>query len=735
MSLCLLLVAMLTLIFTAARLHAAKDIVLFDFEKNDALVDWQNDDGAFRLAGKDAPYYKVKVQNAQGERFLFSLGLDKPHNALVGSITSPVFIIERDYINFRLGGDRSWPEHLGAQLLVEGEVVRSSTGNETIPSLSFNMLPLNWNVKAYKGKKARILINDFTPYGSIGTDHFVMSDTPVGWRSDATVRYAEMYRPAFHATAPTGRTQDANGLFYYKGLWHLGYQLRYTDGGGTSWGHSVSRDLIHWEARGEMVPVGLTCIAISGGATIDHLNISGLKKGDDDPILLTYTVVPPGVSMANPETPYSKVRKAGDAHYYPALAYSTDGGRTWTKTLEPLLQYGNPEMLTYDKANAYTLDGGKTWVRDPTPLLGPGGFKKDRDAKVIWFEPTKDWIMIWHLSQNNTRNVTSFGLYRSKDLKKWELFQTIPQGWECPDMFEMPVMDKNGIPTGQRYWVINRGGAEYWVGTFDGKQFVPMSINDSVNPYEFMTFDNPAYTPSRFMRRVMYRSGYYAAQNFTNAPDNRQIQMAWPGRGKRDENTPGSPFDGQLTFPMELTLRDTGNGIVLEHMPVREIESIYSKRHTRANITLSEGVSKNLVPLSSNLLDIDVTLAAGDAREFGLEIHGEKILYDTKDNRLRAFRDYDQTTSQWVEKSTPVVLQDGKISLRILVDRMSIEVCINNGVYITTAIIYPQDDFVDLGFISEGGRAMIERLVVNEIECDPSNIHRRAETAPCNLSP
>lgn len=699
---------------------AAPDIVLFDFEGNSPLQGWKSEGDAFFVAEATAPYHgKIRIENVQGGHFLYSFDTARRTNTPVGSLTSPEFVIERDYINFFLGGGRGFPDRIGAQLLVDGKVVRSSTGRESRPGISLKLVQLSWEVRAFRGKTARIVFQDRTPYGTTAADHFVMSDTPQGYRSDATVRFAEMYRPAFHATAARGRSGDANGLFYYNGLWHMGCQLHYVDGGATGWGHSVSKDLVHWTVLDDMIPVGLDGAAFSGGATVDHLNTSGLKNGKDDPILLFYTLLPPGSGGAFPDTPYSKAPKAADIRYRPAIAYSTDGGMSFVKTTDPVFQYGNPRMLTYDKRNKYTLDGGKTWVGDPSTLLGSGGFGKDRDGKVFYYEPTKDWIMIWHLSQNNNRPNTSFGLYRTKDFKKWELFQTIPCGmWECPDMFEMPAIDRNGKPTGQRYWIINRGGVEYLIGTFDGNEFCPISANDPSNPYESMRISDPRFDTKRFLRRVTYKSGYYAAQTFANAPENRIVQVSWMSENKVSDNMPGSPWENMMSFPVELTLRDTGKGLVLEHMPAREIQQTYTAKHERRNLPLADGVTKNLVPIKSGLLDIDVTFDAGDAREFGLTVLGETITYKVRERQLWAFRSLGEDGVDWTPKFTTVPLEDNKISLRILVDRCSVEVSINQGIYRTTAIVYPQNDDVALDFFSRGATARIESLSVREIESE-----------------
>ncbi|WP_030338321.1 glycoside hydrolase family 32 protein [Streptomyces sp. NRRL S-1022] len=243
--------------------------------------------------------------------------------------------------------------------------------------------------------------------------------------------YSETYRPQFHFTPQKNWMNDPNGLVYYQGEYHLFYQYNPNGNswGDMSWGHAVSKDLVHWKE----LPLSLSHddqeMVFSGSAVVDWNNTTGFGTKKNPPMVAIYT---------------SAYRNGGKQAQ--SLAYSTNRGRTWTK------YQGNP-----------VLD------------IGSGEF---RDPKVQWYAPTKSWLMTVSLS---TEHKVRF--YSSKNLKDWDLLSEFgPAGatggvWECPDLFPLAV---DGDPHHIK-WVlvvnINPGGiaggsaAQYFIGDFDGTTF------------------------------------------------------------------------------------------------------------------------------------------------------------------------------------------------------------------------------------------------------------------------
>jgi uncharacterized protein (DUF608 family) len=95
-------------------------------------------------------------------------------DALTGSLTSPGFKIEKDFIAFLIGGG-DFLNEVGMKLWVDGTVVREATGRD-----SENLLAKSWDVKELKGKVAVIEVFDHSTieWGHILVDQIVFTDDP-----------------------------------------------------------------------------------------------------------------------------------------------------------------------------------------------------------------------------------------------------------------------------------------------------------------------------------------------------------------------------------------------------------------------------------------------------------------------------------------------------------------------------------------------------------------------------
>ena len=134
----------------------------------------------------------------------------------------------------------------------------------------------------------------------------------------------EKFRPAYHHTPLYGWMNDPNGMFYKDGVWHLYYQ--YNPYGSQwenmTWGHSTSKDLIHWEAQPLAIESDWLGAIFSGSAVVDKDNTAGFGR---NAVIAMYT-------------------SAGAAQTQ-SIAYSADGGQTFTKYAgNPVITYNAPDF-------------------------------------------------------------------------------------------------------------------------------------------------------------------------------------------------------------------------------------------------------------------------------------------------------------------------------------------------------------------------------------------------------
>ncbi len=236
----------------------------------------------------------------------------------------------------------------------------------------------------------------------------------------------ELERPLIHFAAHTGWTNDPNGLVYADGVYHLYFQ--YNPFGlvwnNMTWGHAVSRDLLHWSQEDSVMFPDESGVMFSGCGLNNERGLLDLPK---DALLFFYT--------------------------------AAGGGNEWSKNLE------------FTQKIAYSLDGGSTLVKMKEPCL-PTLAKENRDPKVFWHEASKAYVMSLFMKDND------FAIFRSQDLIHWEQSDsfTLQDAWECPDLLFLTSEE------GETCWFFWSADGFYYQGDFDGYRF----RTDGVKHYAYV---------------------------------------------------------------------------------------------------------------------------------------------------------------------------------------------------------------------------------------------------------
>lgn len=471
----------------------------------------------------------------------------------------------------------------------------------------------------------------------------------------------DKFRPQIHFSPKEAWMNDPNGMVYYDGEYHLFYQY-YPDStvwGPMHWGHAVSPDMVHWEH----LPIALypdeLGYIFSGSAVIDWNNTTGFQTGEHPPMIAIFTH----------HEPVGASEEGNNTYQYQSIAYSNDKGRTWTK------YEGNPVV--------------------PNP-----GIKDFRDPKVSWHEESGQWLMVFAA-------LDRVKFYTSPNLIDWTFQSDFGANdgshggvWECPDLFELPVEG-----TDETKWVlllsINPGGpnggsaTQYFVGDFDGKTFTNIHEPESTQWLD--------YGPDN-----------YAGVTWGDIPeeDGRRLFIGWMGNWNYAQVVPTEKWRSAMTLPRSLHLtKNNETGVYsVASRPVKELESIEGKQIKVEGKTMQPQTMFNLIDSDSEELSIpfkstisvglsdksgaafDIVLDNPETKEqLVLRFENETLYIDRGNAGLTDFADNFSNQAS----SAPIdhLLKGQELKIELFVDESSIEVFLNDGAVVMTAIFFPTEAY------------------------------------------
>ena len=472
----------------------------------------------------------------------------------------------------------------------------------------------------------------------------------------------ESFRPVYHHTPAYGWMNDPNGMFYKDGVYHLYFQYNPYGSvwGNMHWGHSTSTDLMHWKFEGCAIVPDAWGAIFSGSCVVDHENTAGFGK---EAVVAFYT--------SAKSTPWGDIQMQ-------SMAYSLDNGKTFTK------YEGNPILTSSEK--------------------------DFRDPKVFWYAPGKHWVMMLAVGQH-------MEIYSSVNLKEWKkesefgAMQGAHGGvWECPDLVEIPVEG-----TREKKCVLicnlNAGGpfggsaAQYFVGSFDGKKFV----NESPTQTKWMDWgkDN------------------YATVTWNNAPDGRCIALGWMSNWQYANNVPTRQYRSANTLARDLTLYREGQELYLKSTPSVEVKKARGKKVSIPSFKVSEKHEMvNLFEEKQGAYEVEIVIQNAGASKIAfclLNDKGEKVSMYYDLNRKQFVMDRSESGKVDFSKDFPAVTVapvnvDKELTLRLFVDRSSIEAFGEDGKFVMTNLVFPSQPYVKMCFEADKNGYAVKSLNVYKLQ-------------------
>lgn len=342
-----------------------------------------------------------------------------------------------------------------------------------------------------------------------------------------------------------------------------------------------------------------------------------------------------------------------------------------------------------------TSEDGVNFVKHGPVLLPPEGIQHFRDPKV--WRAADRWWMVVGAKENGLGQAR---LYRSNDLRDWQFDRVLAgaqsphQGymWECPDFFplgekQVLLFSPQGL-TAQGYRNRNRFQSGYLLGHWRPDE--DFSVTQS-----FCELDGG--------------HDFYAPQTFT-AADGRRMLFAWMDMWESPMPSKPHGWAGALTLPRELTLSCEGNVLM---NPARELTALRGEQQSFDAVSVRN--QRQVLTDGEQELALTLSVAASDAERYGIVIGTAARLYvDNQTHRLVLER-FSEDPGLCGCRSVPLPEAD-ILSLRVFIDRSSLEVFVNHGEACLTSRIYPTDGQRSVTLFAEGGLAQFGAAQAWELE-------------------
>ena len=451
-------------------------------------------------------------------------------------------------------------------------------------------------------------------------------------------------RPSFHLCAPIGWINDPNGFSTFNGEYHLFYQYHpyNTTWGPMHWGHSKSNDFIKWE----QLPVAL--------APDEEYDIWGCFSGsaieDDGKHIVMYTGV------------VDKSEEVGERYIRQTQCIAIGDGINYQK-LEC-----NP-VITHE-------------------MLPEGSSLEDfRDPK-IWKEGEEFYSVIASRSADGSGQILMF---KSKDLRKWDFVTIVDKSenqigamWECPDFFKLD--GKNILIISPQEVKATKSGFHNGNNT----AYLLEEFNNETNKFERKKYGV-----------IDFGLDFYAPQT-CEIEDGRRIMIGWMHSWENRIVPNDFKWCGMMTIPREIKIENER----LIQTPIREIENYYINTVEYNNLLIENEVS--LEGIYGRSIDLILEINAKESKNFLIKFaknnqYETLISFDPINSSISFDRSYSGKYGDILHKrEVNIDVKEGKVNLRLIIDKYSAEIFINDGKQVMTSTFYTPLDATDITFSSVG---------------------------------
>ncbi|WP_082574143.1 GH32 C-terminal domain-containing protein [Cellulomonas sp. Root137] len=479
---------------------------------------------------------------------------------------------------------------------------------------------------------------------------------------------ADTYRARYHFTVPDHWKNDPQRPVVIDGTTHYYYLYNadYDDAVGTAWRLATTTDNVVFHDQGVAAPKATNANydLWSGSAVVDTAGTAGFGAGA---VIMLVT------QMDHP-TPAQILDASGPQAQF--LWYSTDGGRNFRPHGE-------------------------------APVIPNGGRRDFRDPKIVWDADRGRWVALIAEGQR-------IGFWTSPNLKDWtrvsEYVNTGLGILECPDLFQIRADD------GALRWVMGLSGNgyltdspstyAYWTGSFDGTSFVPDQadpqwLDHGFDWYGAVTWPDPA-----------------------SAQLDRRFAVGWMNSWSYPYTTPtwaADGFNGTDSIVREIRLARTGSGYALLSQPVAALDSLATSVTELGTVHVDGHVP---LDYQGDAYQVETDISWTDLENVGLQLrrsadgrrHADVGVFgDVTYLNRGGTGNPDPSGEKW-ESHAPFDPAADRVHLRILVDRTTIEVFVDDGRYVHSSQVFAEPADTGIALYSAGGAATFSNLTITALD-------------------
>ena len=287
-------------------------------------------------------------------------------------------------------------------------------------------------------------------------------------------------------------------------------------------------------------------------------------------------------------------------------------------------------------------------------------------------------------------------LFTSPDGFKWSFKKIFAENknrfgkmWECPDFFELDgkwillTSPQDMLPKDYEYH--NGNGTLCLIGEYDE--------------------ETETFTEQKD-QSIDYGIDFYAPQTVLT-PDGRRVMIGWMQNWDTcNIRSQEERWIGQMSLPRELSVK---NGRLYQK-PIRELEMMRNNKVEYSNVSFSDIIK--LDGVQGRIIDMELVIRPDKDQEifqkFAVrfaqnEQYHTSLSFRPRESILKIDRKFSGSRRAIIhQRRSKVNWENGELKLRIILDRFSAEVFVNDGEQVLTVTMYTDQAADGISFFADG---------------------------------